>query len=132
MPAATYASKKKKKAKVINVPKGNIYIHASYNNTIVSATDPEGNVLAWASSGGSGFKGAKKATPYAATIVVKNLADKLKNFGMKEVATYVSGVGGGRESAVRALNANGFVVSFIKDTTPVAHNGPRPRRPRRV
>ena len=124
---------KKKKSKIIkNVPRGHAYIKASYNNTIVTLTDPSGNVLAWASAGKLGFKGPKKATPYAAQIIVKNAVDKAKVHGLKEVVVFVKGVGTGRESAVRALNANGLEILSIKDTTPIPHNGCRPKKPRRV
>jgi small subunit ribosomal protein S11 len=123
----------KKKKKVIKaVPRGNAYIQASYNNTIVTITDPNGNVLGWSSAGGNGFKGPKKATPYAATMVVKNLMTKLAEYGLKEVSVFIRGIGGGRESAVRALHANGLNVMTITDMTPVPHNGCRPPGRRRV
>lgn len=128
--AKTAARKKKKEKK--NISSGRAYINATYNNTIVTLTDPSGNVLAWASAGNCGFKGPKKATPYAAQIIVKQAVDKTKPFGLKEVAVFVRGVGTGRESAVRALNANGLNILAIKDITPIPHNGCRPRKPRRV
>ena len=124
------ARKKKKEKK--NISSGRAYINATYNNTIVALTDQVGNVIAWASAGNCGFKGAKKATPYAAQIIVKKAADKAKGFGLKEVLVFVKGVGTGRESAVRALNANGLKILAIKDITPIPHNGCRPRKPRRV
>lgn len=123
---------KKKKKVVKQVPRGNAYIQASYNNTIVTITDPNGNVLGWASAGGSGFKGPKKATPYAATMVVKNLMTKLAEYGLKEVSVFIKGIGGGRESAVRALHTNGLNVMTITDMTPIPHNGCRPPGRRRV
>lgn len=123
-------SRKKKVAK--HVPIGRAYIQATYNNTIVTLTDQNGNVLGWSSSGLCGFKGPKKATPYAAGIVVKNAADKVVNYGLKELTVFVKGVGSGREAAVRALNANGFNILSIKDTTPIPHNGCRSPKPRRV
>jgi small subunit ribosomal protein S11 len=114
------------------VPSGRAYVQATYNNTIVTLTDPNGNVLSWASAGLCGFKGAKKSTPYAAGIVVKNAAEKAVDYGLQEVNVYVKGVGSGREAAVRALNANGLNVLSIKDMTPIPHNGCRAPKPRRV
>jgi len=124
---------KKKKAKQIKqVSRGRAYIQATYNNTIVSVTDLNGNVLAWASAGMSGFKGPKKATPYAASMVIKNLTEKLEPYAVKEVSVYVKGIGGGREGAIRALNINGLNVLSINDVTPIPHNGCRPPKRRRV
>ncbi|MFA5128527.1 MAG: 30S ribosomal protein S11 [Patescibacteria group bacterium] len=125
-------AKAKKKKVVRHVPSGRAYIQATYNNTIVTLTDPNGNVLAWSSSGLCGFKGPKKATPYAAGIVVKNAAEKAADYGLQEVNVLVKGVGSGREAAVRALNANGLNVLSIKDMTPIPHNGCRAPKPRRV
>lgn len=123
--------KKKKVAKVVKV--GRAYIQATYNNTMITLTDNNGDVISWASAGLAGFKGAKKATPYAAQIITKIAAQKAKEeYGLQEVSVFVSGVGTGREAAIRALNANGLEVSSIKDTTPVPHNGCRPKKPRRV
>ncbi len=125
--------KKKKKKVARNVKSGKAYINATYNNTIISLTDNNGEVISWASAGMAGFKGAKKATPYAAQIITKIAAQKAKeDFGLEEVKVFVSGVGTGREAAVRALNANGLNVTAIKDTTPIPHNGCRPKKPRRV
>ncbi len=124
--------KKGKKKTIQAIPIGNVCIQASYNNTIVTFTDPTGNVLAWSSAGQCGFKGPKKATPYAAGIVVKAAAEKLIPFGTKDVVAYIKGIGMGREGAVRALQANGLNVLNIKDVTPIPHNGCRARRPRRV
>ncbi len=125
--------KKKKKKENIKVKSGNAYISATYNNTIISLTDKTGNVISWASAGVAGFKGAKKATPYAAQIIAKIAVLKAKEeYGLEEVRVFVSGVGTGREAAIRALNANGLEISTIKDTTSVPHNGCRPKKPRRV
>ncbi|KKW45257.1 MAG: 30S ribosomal protein S11 [Parcubacteria group bacterium GW2011_GWA2_56_7] len=115
-----------------NVSEGNVYIHSTYNNTLITATDLHGNALAWASAGHCGFKGPKKSTPYAAGVVVKKLAEKLKEGGLKDVHVFVKGVGNGRDSALRSLNAHGLNVLSIKDTTPVPHNGCRPPKPRRI
>jgi len=124
---------KKKKSKIIkNVPRGHAYIKATYNNTIVSLTDLVGNVLAWSSAGRMGFKGPKKATPYAASIIVRDVVEKTKDCGLKDVQVFVKGVGMGRESAVRSLYANGLNIVSIKDTTPLPHNGCRARKTRRV
>jgi len=123
--------KKKKTAKVVK--SGRAYIQATYNNTMITLTDLQGDVISWASAGLAGFKGAKKATPYAAQIITKIATQKAREeYGLEEVSVFVSGVGTGREAAIRALNANGLNVSSIKDITPVPHNGCRPKKPRRV
>lgn len=123
----------KKKKKVIKaVSSGRVYIQATFNNTIVSITDQNGNVLGWASAGMVGFKGPKKATPYAAGQVVKKAVESIEAYGLKEVNVFVRGIGGGREGAIRALNANGLQVISIKDVTPLPHNGCRPPKRRRV
>lgn len=124
--------KAKKKKILRHVPIGRAYIQATYNNTIVTLTDQNGNVLSWASAGLCGFKGPKKSTPYAAGIVVKSASEKVADYGLQEVNVFVRGVGSGREAAVRALNANGLNVLSIKDTTPIPHNGCRAPKPRRV
>lgn len=125
--------KKKKKKGIKSVKSGSAHVQASYNNTIITITDKAGNVISWASAGLAGFKGAKKATPYAAQIITKIAVQKAKEeYGLEEVEVFVSGVGTGRESAVRALNANGLNITSIKDKTPVPHNGCRPKKPRRV
>lgn len=129
---ATGAAKVAKKKVSRQVPRGNAYIQATFNNTIITITDPNGNVLGWSSSGVSGFKGPKKATPYAASVVVKDLLTKIAGYGVKEVSVFVKGIGGGRESAIRALHGNGLNILGIADTTPVAHNGCRPPKRRRV
>lgn len=123
--------RKKKTARVVKV--GRAYVNATYNNTMVTITDNNGDVISWASAGIAGFRGAKKATPYAAQIIAKIAIQKAKEeYGLQEVSVFVSGVGTGRESAIRSLNANGLEVSSIKDTTAVPHNGCRPKKPRRV
>lgn len=125
--------KKTKKKKVIKpVPQGKAYIQATFNNTIVSVTDQNGDVLGWASSGIVGFKGPKKATPYAAGQVVKKVLESIKQYGLKEVNVFVKGLGGGREGAIRGFNTNGIQVLSIKDVTPIPHNGCRPPKRRRV
>lgn len=125
------AGKKKKKSKK-QVFRGRASIQCTYNNTIVTLTDQNGAVLAWSSAGHLGFKGAKKSTPYAATQVVAEVAEKVKKFGLQELEVFVKGVGSGREASVRALANNGFVLLSIKDITPLPHNGCRPQRPRRI
>jgi small subunit ribosomal protein S11 len=132
MPRVVKKAVRKKKKIYRQVSQGRAYIHASYNNTIVTLTDLNGNVLAWSSAGLCGFKGPKKATPYAATIIVKDVAAKAQGYGLRDVHVFMKGVGAGRESAVRSLNANGLSILSIKDITPIPHNGPRPPRPRRV
>jgi len=124
-------SKKKKK-----IPKqvghGRAYIQATFNNTIITLTDQNGDVLAWGSAGGAGFKGPKKATPYAAGQVVRQVVERAEPYGIKEVNVFVKGIGGGRESAIRAFNTNGVQVLSVKDVTPIPHNGCRPPKRRRV
>lgn len=125
--------KKRKKKTARTVKVGNAYINATYNNTMVTLADTNGDVIAWASAGVAGFRGAKKATPYASQIITKIAVQKAKEeYGLQEVSVFVSGVGTGREAAIRALNANGLEISSIKDTTSVPHNGCRPKKPRRV
>jgi len=111
---------------------GIVYIQATYNNTRATLADQQGNVVTWASAGNLGFKGAKKATPFAASKVMELVAEKAKMIGVKELAIEIRGVGGGRESAIRTLGNKGIDITSIKDTTPIPHNGPRPRKPRRV
>lgn len=114
------------------ISRGVAHIQATYNNTIISISDDKGNTLAWSSAGSLGFSGAKKATPYAAARVAETVAEKLRKTGMKEMAVRVSGVGSGRDSAIRALANQGFDIIGIKDITPVPHNGPRAKKVRRV
>lgn len=125
---------KKKKAKKIKkqILKGKANIKCTYNNTVVSISDMNGNILGWSSSGSLGFKGAKKATPYAATQVVGDVAEKVRKYGVHDLETYVKGVGSGREASIRALANKGFELILIKDLTPIPHNGCRPKKPRRV
>jgi small subunit ribosomal protein S11 len=130
--ASLAKGKKKKRKERRNVGSGCAYISASYNNTIISLTDQKGDVIAWASAGSCGFRGPKKSTPYAAQMIVKTAVDKAKAQGLNEVNVFVKGVGTGRESAVRALNANGLNIIAIKDMTPIPHNGCRPRKARRI
>jgi len=123
---------KKKKAIQRIIKRGQAHIKATYNNTIITITDQNGNVLSWSTAGACGFKGPKKATPYAASIIVKEVVEKIKKYGVQEVDVFLKGVGAGRESAVRALHANGINVMSIKDVTPIPHGGCRPPKPRRV
>jgi len=125
------AKKKVKKVKK-QILKGRAVVKCTYNNTIVSIADINGNILGWASSGLLGFKGAKKATPYAATQVVGNVSEKVRKYGLRELEVFVKGVGSGREASIRALANNGFELLMIKDETPIPHNGCRPKKPRRV
>lgn len=132
-PEVSEADAKKKKKKIKRqILKGQAHIKCSYNNTLVSITDLTGAMLGWSSSGLLGFKGAKKATPYAATQVVQDVTEKVKKYGVQELEVYVKGVGSGRESSIRSLANKGFELVVIKDETPIPHNGCRPRKPRRV
>jgi len=115
-----------------NVPHGVAHIQATFNNTIVSITDPEGSVLAWSSAGRIGFKGSRKGTPFAAQVAAQNCGNQAKDAGVRSVDVMVKGPGAGRESAVRALQGAGIEVKSIKDVTPIPHNGCRPRKRRRV
>ncbi len=123
--------KKKKKAKK-NVPLGTAYVKATFNNTIITITDPNGNVLTSSSAGVLGYSGTKKSTPYVAGLAANSVADKAKSFGMSEINVFVKGIGSGRESAVRALQSSGLNVLSIKDITPLPHNGCRRKKIRRV
>ncbi|MFC1721327.1 30S ribosomal protein S11 [Patescibacteria group bacterium] len=129
---AAYNKKKVSAKEVRKILRGQAHIQSSYNNTVICLTDLSGNALAWGSAGRLGFKGAKKATPYAATLVVNNAIERVKKYGLREVDVFLKGIGAGREAAVRALQANGFQVMSIKDVTPIPHNGCRPKKPRRV
>lgn len=128
-PVSTARRQKKSKRVIL---KGQAHIRCTYNNTLVTITDSNGAVLAWSSAGSLGFKGAKKSTPYAATQIVADVTEKVRKNQVKELEVYVQGVGSGREASIRALANNGFEIIMIKDVTPIAHNGCRPRRPRRV
>lgn len=120
----------KKEKKVVH--SGEAYIQATFNNTIITLTDQNGNVVAWSSSGSHGFRGSRKGTPYAAQIAADAAAKKAMGFGMRQLDVYVKGPGAGRESAIRALQAAGLEINLIKDVTPVPHNGTKPRKRRRV
>lgn len=123
---------KKKKGKK-NIPVGLAYVNATFNNTIVTITDPAGNVVAWSSSGANGFRGSRKSTPFAAQVAGEVAARKAReNVGMRTVTAYIQGPGSGRESALRAINNAGLTITLIKDTTPIPHNGCRARKSRRV
>src|SRR5512145_3474915 len=115
-----------------NIPRGRAYLQATFNNTIITMTDPAGNTIAWSSSGSNGFKGSRKSTPYAAQMAAEDAAKKAMEHGMRTLEVEVAGPGSGRESALRALQAAGFTVTSIRDVTPIPHNGCRPRKRRRV
>ena len=129
MAKSTPRSRKRVKKTVID---GVAHIHASFNNTIITITDRQGNSLAWATAGGSGFRGSRKSTPFAAQVAAERVGTKVKEFGLKNLDVNVKGPGPGRESAVRALNAAGFRINSITDVTPIPHNGCRPPKKRRV
>ena len=126
---STYSKKKKTKKNILS---GIAYVQSTFNNTIVSIADTSGNVISWASAGSKGFKGSRKSTPYAAQIAADSAASKALEYGMKVLSVEVKGPGSGRETALRALQARGFKIISIKDTTPMAHNGTRPPKKRRV
>jgi small subunit ribosomal protein S11 len=115
-----------------NVPLGVAHINATFNNTLITIADPQGNSLAWSSSGSCGFKGSKKSTPYAAQLAAEDAGRKAMEHGVKTLEVEVTGPGSGRESALRALHSIGFVITSIRDVTPIPHNGCRPRKARRV
>ena len=129
---APAAAVSRKKSGVRQIRKGQAHIQSTYNNTIITVTDLNGAVLGWSSAGSLGFKGAKKSTPYAASQIVNAVVEKIQKNNVKELQIFVKGVGGGRDAAIRAFAAKGFELSLIKDLTPVAHNGNRRRKPRRV
>lgn len=120
------------KSAKVKVSSGTLYIRSTYNNTLMTLTDKNGNALFASSSGALGFKGAKKGTPFASAKIAELLADKAKNAGIKEVDVVIKGVGAGRESGIRTLASKGIEISAIKDVTPIPHNGPKPKKPRRV
>ena len=126
---SSYSKKKKVKK---NIPSGIAYVQSSFNNTIVSIADTEGNIISWSSAGQKGFKGSRKSTPYAAQIAADTAATKALEYGMKTLTVEIKGPGSGRETALRALQARGFKILSIKDTTPMPHNGTRPPKKRRV
>ncbi|MBU3965388.1 30S ribosomal protein S11, partial [Patescibacteria group bacterium] len=121
-PAAAKTSKK-------SITMGRAYIQSTYNNTIVTLTDDKGKVLAWSSAGSIGFRGTKKSTPYAASLIVRNVVEKVKKTGIKDVNVFIKGIGLGRDSALRSLAQQGLAINSIKDMTPVPHNGCRPPKP---
>jgi len=123
--------KSRKKVKRV-VTDGIAHVHASFNNTIVTITDRQGNALAWTTAGGSGFRGSRKSTPFAAQVAADRVGEMVKEMGMKNMEVFVKGPGPGRESAVRALNNAGFKITNITDVTPIPHNGCRPPKKRRV
>lgn len=115
-----------------SIPAGKAYVQATFNNTIVTLTDPQGNVIAWGSSGTAGFKGSRKGTPYAAQLAAHDAARKAMDHGLRQVEVYVKGPGSGREAAIRSLQSTGLHITSIRDVTPVPHNGCRPPKRRRV
>jgi small subunit ribosomal protein S11 len=115
-----------------NIANGMAYIQATFNNTIVTITDPQGNVVSWSSAGSKGFKGSRKSTPFAAQIAAQDAAEKAAEHGMRSVGVLIKGPGAGREAAVRSLQSVGFRILFIRDITPIPHNGCRPPKRRRV
>ena len=124
--------KKKSKKTKVNIPNGIVHIQATFNNTIITITDLEGRVIAWASGGRQGFKGSRKSTPFAAQMAADACAQKAMQQGMREVRVYVKGPGAGREAAIRGIQAAGLQINLIKDVTPIPHNGCRPPKRRRV
>ncbi len=130
MPQKKRTKAKKRERK--SIPAGRAYIQATFNNTLVTITDPGGNVIAWASSGTVGFKGSRKGTPYAAQLAAKGAARKAMEHGLRQVEVYVKGPGGGREAAIRSLQSAGLYITSIRDVTAIPHNGCRPPKRRRV
>ena len=124
----TKARKRERKS----IPAGRAYIQATFNNTLVTLTDPEGGVIAWASSGSVGFKGSRKSTPYAAQLAANSAAHKAMEHGLRQVEVYIKGPGSGREAAIRSLQSSGLHITSIRDVTPIPHNGCRPPKRRRV
>ena len=129
MAAKTGRTKKKVKKDIAD---GIAHIHASFNNTIITISDRQGNALCWATAGGSGFRGSRKSTPFAAQVAATRVSEMVQEYGLKNLEVRVNGPGPGRESAVRALNSAGFKISAISDVTPIPHNGCRPPKKRRV
>ncbi len=131
-PEAKAAAAPKKKGKKRKLIEGRVYISATYNNTIISITEMSGGVVAWASSGSCGFKGTRKATPYAASVAAETAINKAKAMGLEKVHIITKGVGNGRDQAIRAINTAGLSIESISDTTAIPHNGCRPRKARRI
>jgi len=125
-------TKSKKKSKLKITDHGRVYISATFNNTLVTITNNEGDTIAWGSAGAAGFKGTRKSTPYAASVAVENAVKKAKDMGLKTVDVFVKGPGSGRDSALRAIRSGGLSISLISDITPIPHNGPRPKKKRRI
>ncbi len=125
------AQKKKKKERK-SIPSGRAYIQSTFNNTVVTLTDPQGNVISWGSSGTAGFKGSRKGTPYAAQLAARDAARRAMEQGLRQVEVYVKGPGSGREAAIRSLQSSGLYITGIRDVTPIPHNGCRPSKRRRV
>lgn len=132
MAAQAKAKKVRKRKERKNIEHGSAHIKSTFNNTIVTLTDPAGNALSWSSAGGLGFRGSRKSTPYAAQMAAETAAKAAMEHGLKTVEVYVKGPGSGREAAIRSLQATGLEVSLIKDVTPIPHNGCRPPKRRRV
>ena len=130
MPKKRTTKTKKRERK--SVPEGKAFIQSTFNNTIITITDPRGNVISWGSSGTAGFKGSRKSTPWAAQLAAQRAATTAKELGMRQIEVFVRGPGSGREAAIRSLQASGITVTKIKDITPIPHNGCRPRKRRRV
>jgi len=130
MPQKKRTRVKKRERK--SIPAGKAYIQSTFNNTIVTLTDPQGNVIAWGSSGTAGFKGSRKGTPYAAQLAARDVARRAMEHGLRQVEVYVKGPGSGREAAIRSLQSSGLYITGIRDVTPVPHNGCRPPKRRRV
>ena len=127
-----HGAKTKKKTGAVVSEHGRVYITATFNNTLITITNKEGNAISWGSSGSSGFKGTRKSTPYAATIAVENAVRKAAEKGLKTVEVYIKDPGSGRDSALRAIRTGGLSISLISDITPIPHNGPRPKKKRRI
>ncbi|MBI2832206.1 MAG: 30S ribosomal protein S11 [Chloroflexi bacterium] len=125
------AQKKRRKERK-SIPSGRAYIQSTFNNTVVTLTDPQGNVISWGSSGTAGFKGSRKGTPYAAQLAARDAARKAMEQGLRQIEVYVKGPGSGREAAIRSLQSSGLYITGIKDVTPIPHNGCRPSKRRRV
>ncbi len=130
MPEKKKVRTRKRERKAI--PAGKAYIQATFNNIIVTITDPRGNVISWGSSGTAGFKGSRKGTPYAAQMAARDAARRSMEQGMRQVEVFIKGPGSGREAAIRSLQATGLIITSIRDVTPIPHNGCRPRKRRRV
>lgn len=130
MPREKRAGGRRRERRVI--PAGKAYVQATFNNTIITLTDPQGNVISWGTSGAAGFKGSRKGTPYAAQMAAREAARKAMDIGMKQVEVFVKGPGSGREAAIRSLQSAGLFITGIRDVTPIPHNGCRPPKRRRV